>query len=158
MQEPSIKKENKSKPIIIGIIVGVSIILLSLLLLYLKVPFFDKQTFYFILGISFAIMGTPFFLGLLIESSREKNIEQMFIEFSRDLVEGVKAGTPINRTIINLRTKDYGSLNIFVSKLANQISIGIPVKDAFETFAKDVESPVISRAVSLIKEAERSGG
>jgi flagellar protein FlaJ len=158
MQEPQLKKENKNRPIIIGVIVGISVILISLLLLYLDVPFFDKQTFYFVLGISFAIIGTPFFLGLLIESSREKNIEQMFIEFSRDLVEGVKAGTPINKTIINLRTKDYGSLNSYISKLANQISIGIPVKDAFETFSRDVKSPVISRAVSLIKEAERSGG
>ncbi|MBM3247790.1 type II secretion system F family protein, partial [Candidatus Pacearchaeota archaeon] len=82
----------------------------------------------------------------------------MFLEFARDLVEGVKSGTPINKSIVNLRGKDYGSLNKHVDKLANQIAVGIPVKDALEVFSSDIGSSIITRAISLIKEAERSGG
>jgi flagellar protein FlaJ len=57
-----------------------------------------------------------------------------------------------------LRSKDYGSLNKYVEKLANQISVGIPVKEALENFSTDIGSPIITRAISLIREAERSGG
>ena len=58
----------------------------------------------------------------------------MFLEFSRDLVEGVKTGTPISKSVINIRNKNYGSLNPYIDKLANQISLGIPIKDALDNF------------------------
>ena len=127
-------------------------------MLLLKVSFFDIKTFYFVLGVALIIGGMPFFINLLVESKKEDSVNSMFLEFSRDLVEGVKSGTPISKSIINLKKKDYESLNPYVLKLANQIELGIPVKDALETFARDVNSSVISRAISLIKEAETSGG
>jgi len=142
----------------VGIIASAAIIFISALLLLLRVSFFDIKAFYFVLGVALVIGVLPFFIGILVESRREDNLNMMFLEFSRDLVEGVKSGTPISKSIINLREKDYESLNPFISKLANQIGIGIPVKDALETFASDIKSSVISRAVSLIKEAETSGG
>ena len=154
-----IKHQTKiSKSTIVGLSVAVTIILVSGLLVLLKLPFFDIKAFYFTLGIALVIGGMPFFINLLVESKKEDNVNMMFLEFSRDLVEGVKSGTPISRSIMNLRTKDYESLTPYIEKLANQISIGIPVKDALETFANDVNSSVIRRAVSLIKEAETSGG
>jgi flagellar protein FlaJ len=141
---------------ITGIILGLIIILVSSILYFLDK--IDSKTFYFILGVGIVVGSIPLFVFLLIQGRREKDLEQMFLEFSRDLVEGVKSGTPINRSIINLRTKDYGSLNTHVDKLANQISFGIPVKEALEIFAKDIGNPIISRAIGLIREAERSGG
>ena len=47
---------------------------------------------------------------------------------------------------------------IFASKLVNQISLGIPVKDALMTFARDVNSKTVLRSVELIREAEQAGG
>ena len=82
----------------------------------------------------------------------------MFLEFSRDLVEGVRAGTPISRSIMNIRKKNYGTLSPNVSKLANQIALGIPIQIAFETFARDVNSPTITRAINIISESEKAGG
>lgn len=142
---------------LIGIISAAAVIIVSLGLLKFS-SLIDIKAFYFILGISFIIGGFPFFVDLLFESRRETEIEQMFLEFSRDLVEGVESGTPISKSISNLRTKNYGSLNPYIAKLSNQIEMGIPLKDAFEIFSKDIKSPVINRAVTLIKEAERSGG
>jgi flagellar protein FlaJ len=118
----------------------------------------DLKLFYFLLGIGIVIIVFPFFMGLLMQSGREKDMGLMFLEFSRDLVDGVKSGTPISKSIINVRNKDYGVLSGHVQKLANQIAIGIPVKTALDTFAKDVKTPTISRAVNLIREAETSGG
>ena len=82
----------------------------------------------------------------------------MFLEFSRNLVESVKAGTPISKSILNIRTKDYGALNPYINKLANQISLGIPLQAALDTFARDVDSQTISRAVGIISESEKAGG
>jgi len=143
---------------IIGISAAVVILIISGILLLLGVSYFNKSTFYFVAGIAAVIAGLPFFIMLLAETKREKDKEEMFLEFSRDLAEGVKAGTPINKSIVNIKNKDYGSLNPHIAKLANQVSLGIPVKDAFDVFAADIKSAVIGRAVSLIREAERSGG
>jgi len=146
----------------IGIISAVVIIVISAGLLYfgesLNIAWFDLKTFYFVSGIAAVIAGLPFFMNLLLEARREKSIDTMFLEFCRDLVEGVRAGTPISKSILNVRAKNYGSLDPYVDKLANQIGIGIPVKEALDTFARDVKSPVISRAISLIREAEVAGG
>jgi flagellar protein FlaJ len=149
----------ENKPKLIGLSIGFLIILISYALFYFKVPHFeDIKTFYFMLGIAMVIAGSPFLIILITQSNRERDIEQMFLEFSRDLVDGVKSGTPISKSIINVRKKDYGSLNPYVDKLANQISLGIPVKEALDTFAREIKNPVIIRSVSLIREAETSGG
>lgn len=150
------KKPYFTKSELIGIIAGALIIVICLVLFFLNIM--DTATLSFILGIAVVIAGIPFLMTLLLESQEERDKDRMFLEFARDLVEGVKSGTPISKSIINVKTKDYASLSPHVQKLANQIAIGIPVKDALEIFARDVNSSVISRAVSLIREAEKSGG
>jgi len=141
-----------NKPKIIGLVIAVLILILSLIFLR------SSDSFYFMVGMAAFIGGLPFFIFLIVESkmSREKN--EMFLEFSRDLVEGVRAGTPISRSIINIRTKNYGSLNPNIEKLANQISLGIPIQISLETFARDIGNPTISRAITIIGETEKAGG
>ena len=122
------------------------------------VMFIGSNLMYFLLVISFFVGSLPFMLGLLSKQSRYKEKEEKFLEFTRDLVENVKSGTPITKAIMNLSGRNYGALTKHVSKLANQLSIGITLSDAFSTFAKDTKSKIISRAVDLISEAERAGG
>ncbi len=150
------KKPTISKSELTGIIAGLAIFVVCLILFFINLMSFAALSF--ILGIAVVIMGIPFLMSLLLESKEERDKDQMFLEFARDLVEGVRSGTPISKSIINVKTKDYASLSPHVQKLANQIALGIPVKDALEIFARDVNSSVISRAVSLIREAEKSGG
>jgi archaeal flagellar protein FlaJ len=152
------KKRKISRSNLIGIATAITIIIVGVVLLLMDISGFDVNFFFFVVGIAVVIGGMPFLMNLLLEAKIEKDKDQMFLEFSRDLVEGVKSGTPISKTIINTKAKDYGALNPYVDKLANQIALGIPVKDALEIFARDVNSSVIARAVSLIKEAEKSGG
>ncbi len=118
----------------------------------------DANLFLFLVGIAFTIVALPFVAGLIIENKQEQEINEMFLEFSRNLAESVTTGTPISKSIINMRKKNYGYLSQHISKMANQIELGIPVQKAFETFANDVGSPVIRRAVALISEAEKAGG
>lgn len=143
-----------NKTELIGLIVSLLIVVLSFFFLFKNNP----NLFYFLCGISFVIGGMPFFIKLTLESRANLEKEAMFLEFSRALVESVKAGTPISKSIFNIKNKNYGVLNPFIDKLANQIALGIPIKIALETFARDVSSPTITRAVSIIGEAEKAGG
>jgi len=139
----------------IGIIFA-SILLVIDLIFFLSSE--DLNLFYFLLGIGFAIIITPFILSLSLENKKELQINSMFLEFSRNLAESVNTGTPVSKSIVNMKRKNYGPLTIHIEKLANQIELGIPLSRALENFSYDVDSNVIRRAVELIKEAEKSGG
>ena len=136
----------------IGIIIGIAVLAADFAVL------FGQKTFYFVIGIAVLIAVAPFAASALTEVGRAKEKEQMFLEFARNLVETVKAGTPISRSIIQIRNKDFGSLTPHVQKLANQIALGISVRQAFGVFASDVNNKVIARSIALIIEAEESGG
>jgi len=136
----------------VGIIIGAAVLGLDVAFL------FGQKEFYFIAGIAVLIGVSPFITSAIVETGREKEKEQMFLEFARNLVENVKAGTPISRSIIQIRNKDFGSLSPHIKKLANQIAIGISVRQAFNVFSSDINNKVISRSIALITEAEESGG
>jgi len=134
-----------------GIIVGVAVIVTSLFLM-------DTRFFFFIMGVGILAVAAPFVIAIIRETNIAAEKEDMFLEFSRNLVESVKAGTPISKSIINIRNKPYGVLSENIKKLANQISLGVPLSSALQTFSKDVKNKTISRALTLIGQAEKSGG
>lgn len=124
----------------------------------LALAFMNTRFFFFLIGTAVLIGAAPFVFTLINETRMKGEKEDMFLEFARNLVESVKTGTPINRSIINLRSKSYGVLTSHIRKLANQISLGIPLNTALKTFSKDVSNKTISRALTLIGQAEKAGG
>jgi len=129
------------------------------LIIAIDVGFFrGDKIFLFLIGIAFVIVLLPFLIGLVVESRVEQEKNERFLEFARNLAESVKTGTPIGKSIINMSNKDFGSLTPHIKKLANQISIGIPISRALQNFAYEVDSGVVSRATTLIREAENAGG
>ncbi len=136
----------------IGLFVGAILLVLDI------IYFTEEKIFNFILGISIFISILPFIIEINLENKKEKEISTMFLEFSRSLSESVTTGTPISKSIINMKKKNFGVLTPHIEKLANQIEIGIPVHRALQNFAYEVDSPTIKRAVALIREAERAGG
>jgi len=135
----------------IGIGVGVLAILLSFF-------FLGSDVFLLMIGAGVIIGALPFIISIMRETKEAKEKEDMFLEFSRNLVESVRSGNPINRSIINVKNKSYGALSPHVRKLANQIAMGIPLVHALQTFSKDVNNSTISRALTLIGQAEKAGG
>lgn len=139
----------------IGVIFGAVILVVGLIFfIYTR----DINLFFFLVGISIGVIAFPFVVSIVIENKRGQEISEMFLEFSRNLAESVATGTPISKSIINMRTKNYGSLTPYIKKLANQIELGVPVDMGLQTFADDVDNPVVGRAVALIREAEKAGG
>jgi flagellar protein FlaJ len=120
--------------------------------------FIGDKLFFFIIGLGVLIGSTPFVFTVLYEIKVAGEKEEMFLEFARNLVESVKAGTPISKSIVNVKNKSYGVLSENIEKLANQISLGIPLNIALKVFSQDVDNKTISRALTLIGQAERAGG
>lgn len=136
---------------IAGVALGMIFLLAGLILK-------DTPYFYLLAGIGIIILSIPFVFSAVIQGSIDAEKEEMFLEFSRNLVESVKTGTPISKSIINMRSKDFGVLTPHIKKLANQISMGISLTKALRIFDRDLDNKIISRAVTLIGEAERAGG
>lgn len=137
---------------VLGMIAGV--VIAAAAIVFLR----GENLFYFVIGIAGFIAVLPFIFSIALESKIEIENNEMFLEFSRNLAESVKSGTPISRSILNVKSKYYGHLTPHVQKLANQISLGIPVKDALKVFASDINNKTITRAINLISEAEKAGG
>ncbi len=114
--------------------------------------------FYFISVLSLVISVLPFIIKLASAQGVQKEKDSKFLEFIRDLIESVKTGTPINVSVVNLQNRDYGKLSSHIKKLGNQVSLGIPIDNALKVFAKETKSVIISRAVTLISEAQKAGG
>ena len=133
-------------------------IIASLVTIGLSFIFINTNLFFLMIGIGVLIGVTPFIFQTIYETKVTNEKEEMFLEFTRNLVESVKVGTPVSKSIINMKGKSYGVLSENVNKLANQISLGIPLHIALQVFSRDVNNKTVSRALTLIGEAERAGG
>ena len=120
--------------------------------------FYGREGFFFLIGLGVIIGISPFMFTWIGETRINLQKEEMFLEFARNLVESVKTGTPISKSIVNMKGKPYGILSVHIRKLANQISMGIPLNEALKVFSRDVENRSISRVLTLIGQAERAGG
>ncbi len=135
----------------IGIIAGLAIIGMSFLL-------WGTKFFFFILWFGILVGASPFVVITIQQTRVAVEKEEMFLEFTRNLVESVKTGTPISKSIANMKKKPFGVLSKHIEKLANQISLGIPLRTALQTFANDVDNETVSRTITLIGQAEKAGG
>ena len=133
-------------------------LILGLLIIGGSFFFLGTNVFFLVIGIGIIVIATPFILSIIRESSIMNEKEEMFLEFARNLVESVKTGTPISKSIINVKDKPFGVLSPNIKKLANQISMGIPLNQAMRIFSEDVNNKSITRALTLIGQAERAGG
>lgn len=136
----------------IGIGFGILVVISSFLFTM------DSNMFFFIMGVGVLIGITPFVVTIINDNRIALKKEQMFLEFARNLVESVKTGTPISKSIVNMKNKPFGILSPHIRKLANQISMGIPLNHALGVFSDDINNKSISRILTLIGQAERAGG
>ncbi|HLC77782.1 MAG TPA: type II secretion system F family protein [Candidatus Nanoarchaeia archaeon] len=130
----------------------------SVLVIITAFIFYGSEAFFLIIGIGIIIGILPFVLTVIYEARLSNEKEEMFLEFARDLVESVKTGTPISKSIVNMKNKPFGILSPNINKLANQISLGVPLNQALQVFSRDVDNKAISRILTLIGQAERAGG
>ena len=85
-------------------------------------------------------------------------IEAKFPDFLRDLAEFWKGGLSMNTAVETLAKGEYGHLNDEVHKMSTQLSWGVSFGEVMEMFSERVSSPVVTRAVRMVDEANKAGG
>jgi len=137
------------------------IIMIVIALIILFVDFYlliGTPTFVPMIAIAIVLGAMPFIFDLLAKQQRNKELEEKFPEFVRNLVGAIKSGMPAPKAIMAVSTTDYGALTPHVKKLANQIEWSIPLHKALLTFANETKNGIIKRAVYTVIQAEMSGG
>jgi len=137
---------------LVGISLGIFILIINFIF------FLKSRWFVAIIILALTIAWLQFWIDFFLEVRRQKEIELKFLEFIRSLVGTVRSGIPVPAAILHISTGDFGSLTPYVKKLANQIEWGIPIHQALITFSNDTENGVIKRSVSIVIEADKSGG
>lgn len=140
------------KEYLIGAGIGAFLLLIDVLY------FWKTRWFLAMIVLAISVAWSQFWLDFFKEQKRQKEIEEKFLEFVRALVGTAKSGISIPQALKQTADKDYGALTKYTKKLANQLEWGIPVHDALTTFSRDTGNAVIKRSVSIVIEAEKSGG
>jgi flagellar protein FlaJ len=144
----------------VGILVGLFILIGDFLLFFsFKDPVGPTiRWFYPIFIFAITVAWSQFWYDYLQEMKRQKRLEVKFLDFVRNMGSAVKSGISIPSSILQASAKDYGELNPFLNKLANQIRLGIPIHESLVTFSKDTANDTIRRSIAIVIEAEASGG
>lgn len=133
---------------------GIGIVALVLVVIFaLGTPVFLPGVVFCLL-----VMFSEHISDFYTESERQKDIEQKFPEFVRNLAGTIKSGMPVSQAIIQVSDVDYGALSKPVKRLAHQIEWAVPVHRALANFSLTTKNAVIQRAIATVIEAEMSGG
>lgn len=118
--------------------------------------YFNFFGFFILLG--FLLTFLPYMIYLYVQNSRVSAMEDQFPNFLRDLSEAKKSGMTLPVAVQKSVNTDYGPLSTEVKKMSDQISWGISFEVVLLRFAKYTGSRFIQRSVSIVIEANRSGG
>jgi flagellar protein FlaJ len=92
------------------------------------------------------------------EQKRVRLLEERFPDFLRDLASSHKGGLTLTSAIKVSARGDYGPLTPEVQRMADQVSWNVGFQEVLQRFAERVATPLVQRAVTLILQADRSGG
>lgn len=89
---------------------------------------------------------------------RERGIELGLSNFLRDLVEVRKSGLSPEKCIINLSTKNYGTLSPHLKVIAKQLGWGRSFQEIYKEFSRSVRSWLSKISMFLLVDAISVGG
>lgn len=92
------------------------------------------------------------------EYTRIRRLEERFPDFLRDIASSHKGGLTLHQAASIAARGEYGDLTPEVRKMADQLSWNVSFSEALRRFSDRVQTPLVQRAVSLILQADRSGG
>ncbi len=87
-----------------------------------------------------------------------KKIEEYMPNFLRDISEMSRAGLTLPKAISTVAKGEYGELSKEVRLMDSSMSWGVSFEDTLINFSKRINTPLISRSVALITQANRAGG
>lgn len=111
-----------------------------------------------IVTIGLLILIGPYGIYKSREARHVRRLEERFPDFLRDLASSHRGGLTLSSSVFVAAKGDYGELSPDIQKFADQLSWNISFEEALERFGERVRTPLVQRTVSLITEANRSGG
>jgi archaeal flagellar protein FlaJ len=108
----------------------------------------------------FAILSGTGIFGMYewLHFHRIYKIDTVFPDFVRDLAASRRAGMTFTNAILFTSKGNYGLLTNEIKRIAQQISWGSSIEEALTSFSKRINTKSVNRTISLIIEANRSGG
>ncbi|MEM5790828.1 MAG: type II secretion system F family protein [Candidatus Aenigmatarchaeota archaeon] len=141
------------KPIGIGLLISLPIILVNFLVLK------EMENIFYLLNIlSIFLLFSPLIILRYLEHKRIKEMEEMFHVFLRDFVQAIRSGMSLPVALKTVSENDYKSLSPYIKKLNSQLDWGIPFEKALLSFSRKSKSKLIGRIVSSVIESHRFGG
>ncbi|MFH1229086.1 MAG: type II secretion system F family protein [Candidatus Aenigmatarchaeota archaeon] len=141
------KMQSSTTVIILLVIIGMNIFIFNLLtIFYLPLT---------LLSIGIVVAGP-----LILQYKAYKNnkeIEERFPDFLRDVAENIKTGMTLTQAITATKETYYGALTPYVKKMVTKIDWSIPFDEILKEFSKD-STPLIKKTVSTITETYTGGG
>lgn len=110
--------------------------------------------------VSFGLLAGlgPYGFYAAARARRTRRLEERFPDFLRDLAAGRKAGLTLEGAVSVAARGEYGELTPDIQKMAEQLSWNVPFDEALDRFAERVNTTLVRRAVTVIREAGRTGG
>jgi flagellar protein FlaJ len=87
-----------------------------------------------------------------------RNIDNAVPALLADVAAAVKTGINLDRALEMAADRDYGPLSEELKKLRAQLRLGVPFDVAIENLIARVKTVMVTRAFSLILQANRAGG
>ncbi|MDK2892219.1 type II secretion system F family protein [Methanohalophilus sp.] len=104
------------------------------------------------------ILITPPAITFSRKRKRIDRIEESLPNFLRDLAEMSRAGLTLPAAVNTVTRGEYGALTEEIQRMDASLSWGISFETTLDKFAERMNTPLISRTVALIKEADSAGG
>jgi len=139
--------QSSTKVILLLVVIGVSIYIFNFFtVFYLPLT---------LLSIGIVLTGPALFEYKRYKENKE--IEERFPDFLRDVTENIKTGMTLTQAIIATKNTYYGSLTPHIKKIVTKIDWSIPFDEVLREFSKST-TPLIQKTVSTIVETYAGGG
>ncbi|MCS7123575.1 MAG: type II secretion system F family protein [Candidatus Aenigmarchaeota archaeon] len=150
-----LKKEEKILIFLIVLSVSLGTVLeIFNFLLFAGIPMIN-----FLIHISAVlIIFLPIFLTFYLRRLKLIEMESVFIEFLKDMVENVRGGSNIYQSLQHLKNTNYKSLTPYIRRLIRRTEMGVPFEKAMILFSEEVGSKLVSRIVLSLIESHNFGG
>jgi len=141
------RMKGSTKVILIFVIIGVSIYLYNFFtIFYLPLT---------LLSIGVVVAGPALFEYKRYKENKE--IEERFPDFLRDVTENIKTGMTLTQAIIATKNTYYGALSPYIKKIVTKIDWSIPFDQVLKEFSSQT-TPLIKKTISTIVETYSGGG
>jgi len=139
---------------IVSVVVGIIILIINVLVISSIFPFIFPLVN--VLGGLIAVVPPSWVFYSRYKKNKE--IEQQFVVFIRDLTDSINSGMTLPIALEHCSRKDYLALTPFIKDMVAQVEWGVPFRKALRIFARKTKSVPIKRTITTIIETYKVGG